>query len=208
MRPRTDFRDTARSARRSRGGSCRVASLLWMLVAAACGGEVPGPSAADERIGQAVEASTETQPEAAEAVAPATPAAPAVEAFAAHEPRAVVDERAIADSLGFRAESLAFDWGEVAHGEVVLRRFTLRNGTQNRVRLAQPRRLAAGVTIDFDREIEPFSEGRVDVRVDTSALHVGDAMVKVPLVGNVPNAPVLVLRGSILPRSGAAEQRE
>jgi len=148
------------------------------------------------------------QSEAVEFAAPAAPSTPAVEVFAAHEPRSVVDARAVAQSRGFRAESLACDWGEATQGDVVQHRFVLRNGTENRVRLAQPRRLAAGVTIDFDREIEPFSEARVDVRVDTSALRVGDAMVKVPLVGNVHDAPTLVLRGSILPRAGAPQERE
>ena len=205
MRRPANSSDTARSARRSQRGLRGVALLLGLLVAAACGGEAAEPPSPPAGVVHEVDASSAPLAQAEDLVAPP---APLVEAFAAHAPRAVVDERAVAQSLGFRAESLACDWGEVPHGEVVQRRFVLRNDTQNRVRLGQPRRLANGVSVEFDREIEPFSEGRVDVRVDTAALRVGDAMVKVPLVGNVVDAPTLVLRGSVLPRAGSAEQRE
>ncbi len=200
-------RDAARNARRSRGGSWRVALLLG-LVAAACGGEVPGPSTAEESLSQPVEVGTGLWAEAAAVAEPAEPAAPVVEAFPAHEPRAAVDVRAIAESRGFRAESLAFDWGDVSKGEVVQHRFVLRNDTQNHVLLAEPRRLAKGVTVDFDRAIEPFSEGRVDVRLDTAALQMGASIIKVPLIGNVVNAPILVMRGSVTaPVATAAERR-
>jgi hypothetical protein len=199
--------DTARSARRSRGGPSGVA-LLIALLAASCGGEVPGPSTAEESLSQPAEVGTGLGAEAAQVAEPAEPAAPVVEAFPAHEPRAAVDERAIAESRGFRAESLAFDWGDVAKGEVVQHRFVLRNDTQNHVLLVEPRRLAKGVTVDFDRAIEPFSEGRVDVRLDTAVLAAGDAMIRVPLIGNVVNAPTLVLRGHIRVPVAAADERE
>ena len=204
MRRSMDRCDTARNARRSRGGSWRVASLLC-LVAAACGGEVAAPQTALDEPVPVVESATGPRAETAEFAAPA---APVVEAFAAHEPRAVVDERAVAESSGFRSESLAYDWGAVVQGEVVRHRFVLRNDTHNRVLLAEPRRLTAGVTVDFDREIEPFTEGRMDVRVDTAALRTGASIIKVPLIGNVVNAPTLVMRGSVTAPVAAADERK
>lgn len=204
MRRHLDSRDTHHIAVRSRGGSRLVASLL-VLVAAACGGEAAAPETSAEISAEASKPATGPQAETAELV---VPAAPVAEVFAAHEPRAMVDERAVVQSRGFRSENLSFDWGSVAQGEVVVHRFELRNDTQNHVMLVPPRGIAKGVTVDFDRDIEPFSEGRVDVRVDTSALRVGDSMIRVPLLGNVVNAPTLVLRGSVTAPVAAAGERK
>ena len=204
MRRHLDSRNSQRNAVRSRGGSRWVASL-FVLVAAACGGEAAAPETSAEISAEARESATGPQVETAEL---AVPAAPVAEVFAAHEPRTMVDERAVAQSRGFRSERLSFDWGSVVQGEVVLHRFVLRNDTQNHVLLVPPRGIAKGVTVDFDRDIEPFSEGRVDVRVDTSALRVGNSMIRVPLLGNVVNAPTLVLRGSVTAPVAVAGERK
>lgn len=50
-----------------------------------------------------------------------------------------------------------------------------------------------------DPQIAPGASGSVVVDLDTSALQAGLCQVSVPMRGNVADAPVLHLRGRVLP---------
>lgn len=97
------------------------------------------------------------------------------------------------------AQAPVFDWGEVRQGDRVSHRFELHNGTPSLVRLLAPRRLRPGLSMRHDPQIAPGASGSVVVDLDTSALQAGLCQVSVPMRGNVADAPVLHLRGRVLP---------